>query len=1063
MRNLKRALSLALASVMLLGMMVVGTSASYPDVTSKNNEEAIAVMQLLKVMTGDEKGKFNPEKAVTRNEMAVIMTKLLDLNTKDYAGSSPFTDVPAWAEPYVAACYANKIVSGTSATTYGGDQTVTTAQAALMVLKALGYFQYAADFGEDWMVSTVKQASKISLFDGLTSNANAALTRNDVAQMALNALEADVVETDGNGGTTIKGDGFEISTGAAKYDKVEKKGFDYQGRSDADDGYQQLVEKLFGKDVVKTTDKDNAKDDFGRPATKWENKDKDVKDSITVANEAVEVYASADFDKDTIKDLKDDYKDGFSKILYNGETVANVNEAYLKASHKGLTVEIYEDPTNDDKMIAVVTEAYAAELTDIKTDDDDKVTEVTVDVYEASKGGSAVTLTIDADDDKDAYDIVKGYKEDDVFALYLKPGWDASGVDMDKAVLAAEDVEAVEGKVTAKSADSSYNGWIKIDGTKYNFAWEYSQVAIAVKDEGTYYIHNGYVLHSDKDANKSDDEYLFVVRKGSDKDTFGAFTYYAEVVFTDGTSKTVELDITETKFEALKQGAYSFTYDKDDDNYELTDAKAAVEKADIEKGKTALGKVGTANGKTVYVAIDTKEVTPAPNKTVKFDSAKVYTGYKSVADLKDGTMYVVAESGKAAKVVFVLDAEDSVSNDNLIYISGSSVSKLISDNDLGDYYTYNAIVDGKIVEIMAAKALGTKLDGLYDTATINSDGVYTKLTAKDVDYYIAVGEFGKAKDEVVKIDGKSFAYANDVVLYVIDEDGDITVGSIDRNYTNSSDYTIKVMYTMNDDDEIDAIYVKKATTFNYTTEKELLAAAEKAGMKSAVLVNTFGNRANTKYMVKDDKGNWTVKFDVTRDSWCGRTGTKDDKKEGDGASPTGMYPIFLHFGTEADPGVDAANGVSYTQLVDLSHFWVDGEVNGSGLYNKFVLTENVKDSVPNTAYGKYDYVVLNTTFSSKDDLNKRRESLGFDSQERLYEETTAYAYASSIEYNTNWVLGTDGKVTFKDNSIVNGNGSCIFFHCKTTGATAGCISIPESDYVTFLKTVDKWGAMIAIN
>ena len=58
MRNLKRALSLALASVMLVGMMVVGTSASYPDVTSENNEEAIAVMQMLGVMTGDEKGNF---------------------------------------------------------------------------------------------------------------------------------------------------------------------------------------------------------------------------------------------------------------------------------------------------------------------------------------------------------------------------------------------------------------------------------------------------------------------------------------------------------------------------------------------------------------------------------------------------------------------------------------------------------------------------------------------------------------------------------------------------------------------------------------------------------------------------------------------------------------------------------------------------------------------------------------------------------------------------------------------------------------------------------------------
>jgi len=41
MRNLKRALSLALSTVMLLGMMVVGTGASYADVTSKHNQEAI--------------------------------------------------------------------------------------------------------------------------------------------------------------------------------------------------------------------------------------------------------------------------------------------------------------------------------------------------------------------------------------------------------------------------------------------------------------------------------------------------------------------------------------------------------------------------------------------------------------------------------------------------------------------------------------------------------------------------------------------------------------------------------------------------------------------------------------------------------------------------------------------------------------------------------------------------------------------------------------------------------------------------------------------------------------
>ena len=202
MRNLKRALSLALASVMLLGMMVVGTSASYADVSSKNNLEAIEVLKLVGVMTGDDKGNFNPDANVTRNEMAVIMCNLLGLKT---GGNHPFTDVPAWAAPYVAACKADGIIAGYSATYFGANDTVTAAQAGLMVLKALGYFQFAADFGDSWQLATVKQASKIDLYDGIDASATTALTRNDVAQLVLNALEANMVEPDGNGGTTIKG------------------------------------------------------------------------------------------------------------------------------------------------------------------------------------------------------------------------------------------------------------------------------------------------------------------------------------------------------------------------------------------------------------------------------------------------------------------------------------------------------------------------------------------------------------------------------------------------------------------------------------------------------------------------------------------------------------------------------------------------------------------------------------------------------------------------------------------------------------------------------------------
>ena len=194
MRNLKRALSLGLTAAMISGLMVMGSSAaSYADVTSENNQEAIEVLESVGIMVGDENGNFNPDQNVTRNEMAVIMANLMEYNVATYKDTSPFTDVPSWAEPYVAACYTNGITSGYSDTIYGGSDTVTTAQAALMLMKALGYFQYASDFGSDWQLATTRQGNAIDLFNGVDSGVTQAMTRNDVAQLVLNTLRAGTV------------------------------------------------------------------------------------------------------------------------------------------------------------------------------------------------------------------------------------------------------------------------------------------------------------------------------------------------------------------------------------------------------------------------------------------------------------------------------------------------------------------------------------------------------------------------------------------------------------------------------------------------------------------------------------------------------------------------------------------------------------------------------------------------------------------------------------------------------------------------------------------------------
>ena len=120
MRNLKRALSLGLTAAMISGLMVMGSSAassSYTDVADTDNVEAIEVLKAVGIMVGDENGDFNPDENVTRNEMAVVMSNLMAYNVATYADTSPFTDVPSWAEPYVAACWTNGITAGTSDTT----------------------------------------------------------------------------------------------------------------------------------------------------------------------------------------------------------------------------------------------------------------------------------------------------------------------------------------------------------------------------------------------------------------------------------------------------------------------------------------------------------------------------------------------------------------------------------------------------------------------------------------------------------------------------------------------------------------------------------------------------------------------------------------------------------------------------------------------------------------------------------------------------------------------------------------------------------------------------------
>ncbi|AWE06334.1 hypothetical protein DCE79_02565 [Lysinibacillus sp. 2017] len=128
------------ASKMIAGIlgMNVGTvpSTGFSDV-SANHEFAGAIMALkqLGVIGGYTDGTFRPNAPISRNEMAIILTRALQLQV-DEAMKLPFTDVHADYKGAVAAMYKYGITQGVTETTFGGNTAVTRGQLASFIVRA---------------------------------------------------------------------------------------------------------------------------------------------------------------------------------------------------------------------------------------------------------------------------------------------------------------------------------------------------------------------------------------------------------------------------------------------------------------------------------------------------------------------------------------------------------------------------------------------------------------------------------------------------------------------------------------------------------------------------------------------------------------------------------------------------------------------------------------------------------------------------------------------------------------------------------------------------------------
>ena len=199
MKNLKRVLSMALATVMLVGTMVVGASAvDFSDGEDITHVEAVGTMTALNIINGKDDGRFDPEGTVTRAEMAKMITIALNGGVDPVLGTQTtpkFSDIGGhWAQKYIEYCANLGIINGRGNGTFDPAGTVTGTEAAKMILVAMGYDSTVFNFtGADWATNVNVEANNATpnkLYAGIMSiDPSKGLSRDNAAQMIYNGVQ----------------------------------------------------------------------------------------------------------------------------------------------------------------------------------------------------------------------------------------------------------------------------------------------------------------------------------------------------------------------------------------------------------------------------------------------------------------------------------------------------------------------------------------------------------------------------------------------------------------------------------------------------------------------------------------------------------------------------------------------------------------------------------------------------------------------------------------------------------------------------------------------------------
>ena len=922
---MKKLLALVLALVMSMSLVTI-SNAAYSDKADIDLKEAVDVLSAVGVFEGSD-GKFDPKANLTR-EQAAKLVAYLQLGQKSadaLVGGNKFTDVAAnrWSAGYVDYCATTGVVAGIGNGQFNPTGSLTALQFGKMLLVCLGYDADSEGLtGADWQINTSKLMTSAKLLKGLDSvKATEVITREQAAQMMLNALKAPTVEYDTKGSTiTINGAVIGIGGSKATYvtatvaEDSTVKNIGKTQLTNSNEYTVELGEKLFSNLKLNST-----ADAFMRPATKWTLKAEtigtyaDTPDlTYTAGTKIGTIYSDLGLSDGISKKNVTEYVDGDYAGAFAYDIVKGSKD---KVGGNGVLLNVYYD--DDAETITFVeVNTYIGKVTAAYPDTTTKDAYVKIknmDGYGCPGAGKEFET--------------ESFKKNDVVAYTY------SAKDGENSIQSM----ALAEKVTGAMSTYTISGNVTVGGTKYDankasvLTVKDTVAAVDKGDDVTIYLDaNGYVLYVDADA---DVKYAVVLNYKTGVGDLNDETK-AKLLFTDGTTKTVKVALAdeltaETNFGTVlgandNEVATLSQYDivsytiGTDDVYELTLVANARTTATA-SGATKL----VSNGKNTFVnnikdvnltKDDAQTTTAADAETVflvatlKADgtvkSTAAYKGFANVptitlADGETTTMSVFMDAktnNNPATVVFVLDdagTDVTVSSNNkdIIYIKGNSSHTGAPDytgrsytNALGHFYEYDCFVNGDTTATTIKTESPFTKDTLIYGPSYNSKGIlidsddsatYSTVTSDNV---VAGSEMAyrygtdSVKNDVIKLGGASYAYAKNVEVYFIDVDGKLVAGTIDEIAYDEDD----MVFVKTDDDGIlTNVYIKVIDKAEEVTP----GTATENIVKNVALTYTPGTYTVT-WDVDNYKANTTAKVEIytingnklaTSTTWAGDT------------------------------------------------------------------------------------------------------------------------------------------------------------------------------------------------